>query len=75
MAWTQNLGQLCGVYRDSQSNCWANLRFLGQPCGVYRVGRAAQRREQQALLEDTGRRAHAAEAERLRQQVWLHSMQ
>jgi hypothetical protein len=51
------------------------LRFLGQPCGVYRVGRAAQRREQQALLEDTGRRAHAAEAERLRQQVWLHSMQ
>jgi hypothetical protein len=23
------------LYRDSQSNCWVNLRILGQPCEFY----------------------------------------
>jgi hypothetical protein len=33
----QNLGHLYASYRDSQSNCWVNLRVLGRCPGEFHL--------------------------------------
>jgi hypothetical protein len=45
---TQNLDQLSGFYRDSQSNCWVNSRILGQPCEFYLHARSIEVNKKQA---------------------------